>query len=176
MKSRRAKIVLSAIAGVVLLGVVWMVWPRAAYPTLSFRLAGYTKTNNTLVATLQVSNSSPAVLGMVNACLVNVTIGGVQTNFNNMWLPPWTKVLWLTPNGSRRIDIAVPLPAATQSWVCHLPVQRPGPRTKFAMLMAKYHMHNRASVWVLFHLPDSLLPGSNISSPNFEVPTNVVSQ
>ena len=176
MKSRRVKIVLSAIAGVVLLGMVWMVWPRAAYPTLSFRLVGYTKTNNTLVATLQVANTSPAVLGMVNACLVNVTIAGVQTNFNNIWLPPSTVVLWLTPNANRRIDIPVPLPAATQSWFCYLPVQRPGARTKFAIWLAKNHVRNRACDWVLFHLPDSLLPGTNISSPNFEVPRNAVSQ
>ena len=174
MKSRRVKIVLVAIGGLLaVLGIVWLSMPRRAPLSDSVITLGYTKAlSGEIIATLSLTN-----MGLQPFSLI--TIGNVvaMVRDKDRAAGPVAQVVYqpgLLSAQARRLDIV--LPGGTQSWHATLSIFEPGARVRARSWLEK-HWFRKGILYSLTQLlpPNRFGLTAKVVTPNFQVPSDVAS-
>ena len=157
---------------------IWM-WRTPAMPTAHIQLVGYEIRQDSIVATVVLTNTGSSALnyddssgGVYYSVLARVE--GIVTNISSGGGPSSMAgpiVVW--PSHTARIRIF--LPSRTESWSCTIPVQGTGARIRVLMRLGEWGIWDRlypVSLWFtrLFPLNDS--PEIKIQSNAFMVSTN----
>ena len=148
-------------------------------PSASVKLIGYESKADSLVATVELTNTGTSPLSYEDTSRgvrysVMVRVQGKATNLNSgggLSSMSGPMVIW--PSSSARISIA--MPAGTESWHCEIPVQGTGARIRVFERLGKSGIWNRThpasqGFIRLFPLNDSEV--RQIQSETFVVGTN----
>ena len=172
MKSGRAKVTLIGIGGLLVLSVtVGVVRMRPAHPPLSLRLVGYTKTNNTLIATLEFTNiSPPGQLGLIGSCLITGRVAGTQTNFSFPWSPMRGVTVWVSTGERGVFSAPVTLPERTELWQCSVSACQFPWTTKSTVRQLTRHLSQPVRNWLMSIMPGERAVTNNLVSAEFDIP------
>ena len=176
MKSRRAKIVLVAIGGVVVVLMVCAGWRDVRQggfkPSASLRLVGYSKdANGNIIATIGVTNSGSSSFAICNHPHVSVSAGGAEGLLTADWHFYRVPIV-LSRCSSYSIDLV--LPPDCESWHCAFEIYAPTARAK-AINWLIGRVPAPIWHWLTQYLPNKLDRGTQLLSPTFQVPTELAS-
>ena len=170
MKSRRVKIVLSAIAGLLAMLMVCAGWRHVRQggfkPSASLRLVGYAKDGNgNIVATLGATNTGSSTFAVASHPRVSVLVGGVETplDWGLYGQPPI-----ISPHSSWSIELI--LPPRSQSWHCSVEVSQPTTGAEAMNWLRARGARAAIFYWFAKALPNSPSRGIKLLSPTFEIP------
>ena len=173
---------LTAGVALLLLGAIYVWLCRApATPSASVKLVGYETRQDSVVATVLLTNTGSSALSYVHSSqgvyyTVLARVQGQETNLNSGGGPGSMAgdiVVW--PSRSERIKVV--LPTGTQTWRCTIPVYGTGARIRVFTHLGEWGVWNRTypvSQWFvrLFPLNDSV--ARQIQSDTFTIATNTV--